>query len=159
MLFVRFGLQTISQSNIRQNYKRMENFHGQVSDYRKGLQSLEQQMQSEYDKAILALSGGALGVSMTFLKDVVVKQGVQGGGFLLAAWICWGLSVTSTLFSLYTSAHALRRAIHQTDDQTIYLELAGGRFNQITKVLNLCAGLLFFAGVVSVVMFVSRNLP
>src|SRR5436190_21382140 len=100
----------------------MPDFDDQISDYRKGLLTLEQQMQSEYDKAILALSGGALGVSMTFLKDVVIKQGVQGGGYLLTAWVCWGLSVTCTLFSYYTSAQALRRAVKQTDDRLIYLE-------------------------------------
>ena len=116
-------------------------------------------MQSSYDKATMALSGGALGVSMTFLKDVVVKQCIQGGGFLLAAWICWGLSVTCTLFSFYTSVQALRRAIQQTDDRTIYVHLAGGSFNQATKTLNVSAGALFMFGVVSIVLFVWRNLP
>ena len=138
----------------------MPDFHNQISDYRKALLSLEQQMQSDFDKAIMLLSGGALGVSMTFLKDVlVIKQGVQGGSFLLAAWICWGLSVTCTLFSFYTSAQALRRAIQQTDDQTIYLQLVGGKFNQLTKALNLAAGILFMSGVVLIALFVSRNLP
>ena len=137
----------------------MADFNDQISEYRKGLLALEQQMQSEYDKAILALSGGALGVSMTFLKDVVIKQGVEGGGFLLAAWVCWGLSVTCTLSSYYTSAQALRRAVTQTDDRLIYLELAGGRFNQVTKALNISAGVLFMLGVFSIVIFVARNLP
>ena len=65
----------------------MPDFEKQISDYRKGLQALEQKMQSEYDKAVMALSGGALGVSMTFLKDVVLNQGVHGGNFLLWSWI------------------------------------------------------------------------
>ena len=137
----------------------MTDFEAQISDYRKGLLTLEQQMQSEYDKAILALSGGALGVSMTFLKDVVIKQGVHGGGYLLAAWVCWGLSITCTLFSYYTSAQALRRAVKQTEDRLIYLELAGGCFNLVTKALNITAGVLFMLGVVSIVIFVAHNLP
>ena len=115
-------------------------------------------MQSEYDKAIMALSGGALGVSMTFLKEVVITQGIHGGCYLLAAWICWGLSVTSTLASFYTSSLALRKAVQQTDDRAIYIELLGGKYNQATKILNVAAGLLFFAGVVSIVVFVARNL-
>jgi len=137
----------------------MPDFNDQISEYRKALLALEQQMQSEYDKAILALSGGALGVSMTFLKDVVINRGVEGGGYLLAAWVCWGLSVTCTLSSYYTSSQALRRAVAQTDDKLIYLELAGGRFNQVTKALNFSAGLLFALGVVSIVVFVAHNLP
>ena|SRR6266498_2762541 len=130
----------------------------QISDYRRGLQTLEQQMQSEYDKAILALSGGALGVSMAFLKDVVIKQGVHGGCFLLLAWICWGLSVTCTLFSYYTSAQALRKAVQQTDEKTIYLTWANGRFNHFTKWLSRIAGLLFMLGIVFIVFFVAHNL-
>jgi hypothetical protein len=137
----------------------MADFSDQISEYRKSLLTLEQQMQSEYDKAIMALSGGALGVSMTFLKDVVITQGIHGGCYLLAAWLCWGFSVTSTLASFYTSSLALRKAVKQTDDRTIYLELLGGRYNRATKVLNAAAGLLFFAGVVSIVVFVAKNIP
>lgn len=136
----------------------MAEFSDQLSDYRKNLLTLEQQMQSEYDKAIMALSGGALGISMAFLKDVVITHGIHNGGFLLAAWVSWGLSITSTLASFYTSATALRKAVQQTDDKTIYLQLVGGRFSLLTKVLNAAAGLLFLAGVVSIVVFVARNL-
>ena len=141
----------------------MPDFNEQIFEYRKGLLALEQQMQSEYDKAIMALSGGALGGSMAFLKDVVIRPGtgrsVQGSAFLLVAWICWGLSVTCILFSFYTSARALRRAVEQTDDKKIYLELLGGRFNQVTKILNCFAGILFMAGVVAIVVFAAHNLP
>ncbi|MEI9962542.1 MAG: hypothetical protein WDM76_15905 [Limisphaerales bacterium] len=139
--------------------KCMPDFEEQISDYRKALQVLEQKMQSEYDKAIMALSGGALGVSMTFLKDIVLDQGVSGGNFLLWAWVCWGISVTCTLFSFYTSAQALRRAVQQTDDRAIYLEMVGGKFNCVTKILNFCAGALFMLGVILIVLFASRNLP
>ena len=137
----------------------MNDFDDQISDYRKQLQTLEQNMQSEYDKAIIALSGGALGVSMAFLKDVVLNHGVHGGNFLLWAWICWGASVTCILFSFYTSALALRRAIQQTDDRAIYLEIAGGKNNCFTKILNFAAGILFLSGVILIVFFASQNLP
>src|SRR5579859_6804249 len=119
----------------------MAEFQQQISDYRKSLLSLEQQMQSEYDKAIMALSGGALGISLTFLKDVVIAKGVHAGAFLLLAWISWGASVTCTLASFYTSAAALRRAVKQTDDRTIYLQLNANSANLVTKVLNAAAGL------------------
>ena len=136
----------------------MADFEEQISDYRKELQTLEQKMQSEYDKAIMALSGGALGVSMTFLKDVVLNQGVHGGGFLLCAWICWGASVTCILFSFFTSAQALRRAVQQTDDRAIYMEIVGGKFNCVTKLLNFGSGVLFMLGVILIVLFASHNL-
>jgi len=133
------------------------------ADFRKFLLSSQQAMQSEYDKSILALSGGALGVSMAFLKDIILQQGqtvrtVVGGGFLMSAWLCWGASVTCTLVSFYASTQAFGRAIQQADSGAIYSEAVGGRFNTLTKWLNLAAGLLFMVGVISIVLFVHANL-
>jgi hypothetical protein len=130
----------------------------EMSDYRKSLQALEQQMQSQYDKAVMALSGGALGLSFSFLKEVVGKKGIVSGGYLLAAWACWGASVTCTLASFYTSVLAMRHAVKQVDDDSIYTALEAGRFDLLTKALNVTAGLLFIVGVVALLLFVHRNL-
>ena len=71
-----------------------ENFQQQLFEYRTALQDSSRRMQSEYDKAIMALSGGALGISLTFLKDIVLAKGVHNGFALLTAWSCWGARVT-----------------------------------------------------------------
>jgi hypothetical protein len=130
-----------------------------LSEYRESLQKLEQQMQSEYDKAIMALSGGALGISLTFLKDVVVKEGVCAGAFLVWAWVSWGCSIACTLISFQTSAWALRVAVRQTDDQSIYSGWAGGILDIVTRILNIAAGIFFLIGVGFVAYFVSKNIP
>lgn len=141
----------------------MSNGSGAISEYREKLQALEQRMQSQYDKAVMALSGGALGISMAFLKDIALRQGahqsVYGGGYLLAAWISWGFSVTCTLYSYYTSTLALQRAIKQTDEEKIHTTVVGGRFNIVTKILNASAGSLFMVGVIFLVVFVWKNFP
>ena len=141
-----------------QQEMRMEEFPKRVDEYRTMLLGLEQQMQSAYDKAVMTLSGGALGISLTFLKDVADKTALRNTGWLLTAWILWGLSVTSVLASFFTSSLALRKAIRQTDERLIYVEVVGGRLNQITSFLNPFAGLLFFLGVVSIVLFVGGNI-
>src|SRR5438552_1062864 len=94
-------------------------FEQQIADYRASLQKLEQDMQREYDKAVMALSGGAFGVSLTFLKDVVGTSHIAEPFFLLIAWIAWGLSVTCVLFSYFTSTLALRAALEQVDNRTL----------------------------------------
>ena len=136
----------------------MASYKTEISDYRKSLQTLEQQMQSQYDKAVMALSGGALGLSFSFLKEIVGKKGIVSGEYLLAAWVCWGASVTCTLASFYTSALALRHAVKQVDDDSISKAVEAGRFDLLTVVLNVTAGLLFVAGVIALVLFVHRNL-
>ncbi|MCX6916246.1 MAG: hypothetical protein NT167_24920 [Verrucomicrobia bacterium] len=130
----------------------------EMSEYRKSLQALEQQMQSQYDKSVMALSGGALGLSLSFLKEIVGKKGIVSGGYLLAAWCCWGASVACILASFYTSVLAMQHAVKQVDDDSIYTALETGRFDLLTKVLNITAGLLFVVGVIALVLFVHRNL-
>src|SRR5438309_1680590 len=130
----------------------MSAFNKQIAKYREALLALEQKMQADYDKAVMTLSGGALGVSFAFLKDVLGHRELVSPIWLLAAWICWGLSVTCTLGSFWTSALALRKAVRQTDEREIYIQQPGGKFDWITTVLNAAAGLLFFAGVVSIVL-------
>lgn len=48
-------------------------------EWREHLVSAEQKSQEDLDKALLSLSGGALGVSLIFLKDVI-GQGPQVKG-------------------------------------------------------------------------------
>ncbi len=116
-------------------------------------------MQSEYDKSVVALSGGAIGLSFIFLRDVVKDATIQDTVWLLAAWTSWGISVISILFSFLTSAIALRKAIQQTDNKMIYIHQVGGRWNTITYMLNFFAGILFLAGIICIVQFVRGNMP
>lgn len=136
----------------------MSDFNEQISEYRKALLDLEQKTQSAYDKAVMTLSGGALGLTFTFLKDVVGQRQLNSPGWLLVAWICWGVSITMTLASFYTAGVALRTAVRQTDEKEIYLTLVGGTYNTVTKYLNFLSGSLFFIGVCSIVIFVTQNL-
>jgi hypothetical protein len=134
-------------------------FADRLSAYRQSLIAAEQAMQGEYDKGVLTLSGGAIGISLVFLKDVVGAKGLVHGGFLLAAWVVWGLSVAFVLSSYFTSTKALRRAVTETDDGVIYQTLAQSGWAAATKVLNALGGICFFIGILLLVTFVSFNLP
>jgi hypothetical protein len=137
----------------------MTDFETQVHEYRHTLLQMEQQMQTVYDKAVMTLSGGALGVSFTFLKDVADKATLHDTGWLIGAWIMWGVSVTCTLFSFLTSTVALRHAVRQTDLKTIYLTAVGGPYDKVTAFLNALAGILFLGGVIAISVFVGGNMP
>ena len=131
----------------------------QMQAYRSQLLAAEQKMQEDFDKTVLSLSGGALGISFAFITDVVGDGPLVQTSLLLAAWIVWGLSVVCVLASFYVSHLALRTAIAQIDSERIRQERPGGRYDELTAALNAVGGLLFLAGVILVVLFVSRNLP
>lgn len=137
-------------------------FQQKIAEYRTLLQEMEQEMQSSYDKAVMTLSGGALGVSIAFVKDFLGKtnpsQPIQNGFQLFTAWTCWGISITAILISLFVSACAMRKAIEQTDNRVLYYEKLGGWQDRLTRVLNPVAGLLFMTGVVFIGLFAKNNL-
>ena len=127
-------------------------------DYRSLLIAAEQKAQEDYDKTVLLLSGGALGISFAFAKDIVGDQPLVCRGLLLASWIAWGISVACVLASFFFSQQALRRTIKQVDEDAIHEQSPGGVYSWITAVFNALGGLLFLAGVAVIVLFASHNL-
>ncbi len=134
-------------------------FQDNLTAYRQSLLVAEQSMQSEYDKSVMTLSGGSLGVSFAFLKDIVGTQDLSHGICLYAAWVLWGLSISFILASYFTSTKAIRRAVTDTDLQTIYMTLAKSHWATATKTLNALGGIGFFLGIICLVVFVAYNLP
>ena len=130
-----------------------------VEEYRRFLQEAEQKAQAAYDKTVLALSGGALGISFAFVKDIVELEQATDRGILVVAWIAWGLSLAAVLVSLFTNVLAMRKAVDQIDEQTIYVEHPGGWLDLMTLVLNVLSGFLFLLGLGLLVVFVVVNHP
>jgi hypothetical protein len=130
-----------------------------LKDYRDHLVTARQKAQEDFDKTVLSLSGGALGISFAFIKDIVGAGPFQNPAFLLLSWILWASSITAVMVSYFFSHLALCRAISQVDGNRIYKERPGGCHDIITAILNTCGGLLFLAGVAAIIYFVSHNLP
>ncbi len=129
-----------------------------LTDYRGLLTRTEQESQAQFDKTILALSGGGLGLSFTFIKDIVGTEDIVHGGFLLAAWIGWAISSTAVLVSFFTSQLAQRKAIKQLDRGRLGMERPCGFYDLITAFLNLCGLVLFVFGLVMMICFLNFNL-
>ena len=126
-------------------------------EYRRQLIALEQKAQESYDKTLLTLSGGALGLSFAFVTTLVQRGSMRVSGLLIGAWFSWALSLATTLTSHLTSQAAIRRAIKDFDSGRP-VERPGGRYDLLTVVLNVGAGVLFIVGVVFAGFFVWRNI-
>ncbi len=129
-----------------------------INNYRNHLVLAEQKAQEDFDKTVVSLSGGALGVTFIFLKDLIGVSPILHKGCLFSAWVCWGLSITAVLFSYLASLAALRKTIKQVDSEVIYEQHAGGNLSRLVMSLNMLGGLLFLVGVISVVIFIWFNL-
>jgi hypothetical protein len=125
-------------------------------NYRDLLSKTAQESQSDYDKAVLTLSGGALGVSIAFVKDIIGSD-ANYDGWLLAAWLLWGVSCASVLISYYTSAMALRKEISDFDADP-ERERLFSLPDLLTNVLNAVSGSCFLCGLFCFCWFASGNL-
>lgn len=127
-------------------------------EYRSLLVKTEQASQSEFDKGVLALSGGALGLSFAFTKDIVGTAHLVHSVYLLLAWAAWTASSTSVLMSFFTSQRACRKAIRQLDAAGKVPPRPGGWADFGTEVLNITGLILFVVGLIMMVLFLSHNL-
>ncbi|MBL8693168.1 MAG: hypothetical protein JNJ88_03650 [Planctomycetes bacterium] len=127
--------------------------------YREDLVEGRQQAQTSYDRAILTLSAGAMGVSLTFLKDIAGGgRAVQVRCSLVASWISLTLAVLFVVLSFVLSRRSFDVAIKNLDSQRNLGNL-GGRFARWTEISNALAGISFLVGLVALCIFAYANLP
>lgn len=128
-----------------------------MDSYREQLQTDAQKSQESYDKAVLTLSGGALALTFTFIKDLTVSGHIRHIQFLLASWVMWSISILVILFSFLCSYYALEYAIGQIDNgETEYDKLTNWT-NKLTTLLNITGGLLFVMATFSFTYFAYTN--
>jgi len=99
-----------------------------------------------------------LGLSITFVHDIV-REPIPGTKVLLAkGWLLLALSLLAVLASMLTSQFALRRAIDQVDRDVAYEETLGGWYSRATLWLNVFAGLSFLIGLGFLAYFTIVNM-
>lgn len=122
--------------------------------YRDLLQELSVKSQEQYDKTLITLSTGALGLSFAFIKDIVDIKSAGDVHFLIGSWICFILSIVFILVSFLTSKYALDQAIVAEDNDVIY----DSKLDKATTILNWLSASFFVVGLLFVVVFVKLNL-
>ncbi|HVG07062.1 MAG TPA: hypothetical protein VNM67_05110 [Thermoanaerobaculia bacterium] len=128
-----------------------------ILEYRQHLILAEQKAQDDYDKGVLTLAGGGLGISLAFVEKVVGSGTLVYPNLLVGAWLCWTGSIASVLISYFLSRHALRCAIAQVDGH-VQVRRLGGSMAVATEVANSISGLLFVIGAVLISIFAVNNL-
>lgn len=84
---------------------------------------------SQFDKGLVTLSGGALGLSMTFMKDIVPHP--LATHLLYYGWACFALSIVCVFGSLLFAQYSLLQSLHRSSE---YMQLLAARYdNSIEK--------------------------
>lgn len=120
------------------------------------LRSADQRSQESYDKLVIALAGGGLGVSLVVLKDIVGANSPTWPTVLVFGWSAWILCLLLALISFFTSHKGIRALLDAHADGPC--DVRTNSWIKATVVVNISAGLSCVAGIVLVSLFTGANL-
>ncbi len=126
-------------------------------EYRNDLIQAAQKSQNYYDRSIITLSSGALGISLVFYKDIIGDKMPICPDLLVWSWGLWTASIAFVVFSYYLSHEALRKAIDQTDEND-FSDGVGGWAANFTNYANVASGSLFVVAIGLFIVFSSKNI-
>jgi hypothetical protein len=128
---------------------------------RRDLIQQESEQSRSFDRAILTLTGGALGLSLAFIKDAAPNVAPCTTWLLYAGWFLLIASLLMTLSSFQMSATALRRQRRILDDIQSGGATPESTVNipgKITGWLNVASLVSFTAGTAALTLFVALSL-
>lgn len=121
-----------------------------TSAERKRLTDLHEKATESFDRAVMTLAGGALGISLAFVHDVAPTP--RHKVVLGVSWLLFALSLLLSLLSFLTMERAVVTMVGKYDREE-HIERG-----KLTDILNWGAALSLISGVVSLVTFAWLNL-
>ncbi len=123
----------------------------ELGEHRRHLVEALHTASQDFDKAILTLAAGALGISIAFINQVAPKP--RDTAWLAIAWLLFGAALVFILISFITSQSPIRWEI-----DNVYAEPRPARPHaKLTTTLNSLAAGAFVLGVASLVVFALLN--
>lgn len=113
-----------------------------------------------FDRGILTLSAAALGLSLTFTKEITETPDAETLWMLFWSWACFVVSLLATLASFQTSQKAIEKAIEVLD--TIYQgstisDRTSNPWRSATTVVNWFSLAVFIVGAALLTGFAMAN--
>lgn len=113
-------------------------YEAAMRDYRKFLEQCETEATSDFDKTTVALSGGALGIAMAFLKEVPATTPKWAFNVFAVSMVALVVSLLGVLLSLMASRKSMRYELQCVDGRREKPdgEEAGGWWRSATEAFN-----------------------
>ena len=112
-----------------------------------------------FDKAILTLSGGALGLSLIFIKDIVVNPMPWTKLLLGGSWAAFSLAILLMLVSMLISQKAIRLHLDNLEELRAGTSvIEQNKSAKYTGIINVVSILSFLVGVLLLASFSWQNL-
>jgi hypothetical protein len=113
-----------------------------------------------FDKSILTLAASALGISLTFIKQIAPNPNPNTLWLLFGAWLLFALSILSTLIAILMSQEASLQAIEIVEQlvNASNRKTPNNGLSTCTKIFNYASIFLFALGTAALTTFCALNL-
>lgn len=113
----------------------------------------------QFDKNVLFIASGALGISFGFIEKVVPNlASAVNKNFLIDSWYCFAGVIFISLVAHFISILANRWAIVHDNMEVVKYNKIYRRWNWCIRTLNIFMILGLFFGVLLLVLFVKQNI-
>lgn len=129
-------------------------------DFRGRLDDLRINQHTTFDKTLVTLSTGGIGLSVLLFQWIAERQDLVGVSIMVTSWIVLLVGLLCNLASYLTSAEDVRNEISRIDEEISSgeaVEDAGNLFRSVTKFLNWIALACFTLGTASLLTFAYLN--
>jgi ABC-type Fe3+-siderophore transport system permease subunit len=110
---------------------------------------------SQFDKQVLFLASGALGLSFAFIKDIVKLAVATNKWLLISSWSLFGVVILLSIISHYTSLKAINKKIHNLNAKE---DKGSKKFNSYTKWFNILMIVFLALSLAFLTVFVAINI-
>jgi hypothetical protein len=114
------------------------------------------QAAQDFDKYLVALSAGAFGLSLAFIRQIAPDPVMLWS--IITAWIAFGLSLLAILTSFLISQSAFQRAVEILDKQNEEDIEDSNKLDSVTTGLNVVSIVSVVVGVASLGYFAISNI-
>ncbi len=123
---------------------------------RKVLVETAKEVSIQYSKSLMALSGGALALSLTFIKEVAPSP--KATHLLVVAWVALLLSLSSIACTLFLAQFAFLKQIDVAQNALLGGKTISNRFTAWIKALGALSFMMFVIGLCFTLWFSAVNL-
>lgn len=111
----------------------------------------------QFDKQILFIASGALGVSFAFIDKLIELRKSIRKELLIDSWYLLSIVILIALVSHFISLQSIRWSIANYENE-VKIERGNYKWNLVIRVLNVSMMIGLFAGVIRLIQFINLNI-
>lgn len=126
-----------------------------TEEYRSQLYELYKTSGIQFDKNVLFMASGALGLSMSFISDIIDLQHACYKWMLGSAWLIMTIVILISLLSYYLSMKGIKEVL---EDRELDMNRRAKTYNKVVMYLNFSMLVGLPVGIGFLIAFILQNI-